>query len=134
MSQNIGNNYFNTPFFVKIDNSSLEKKPFTVAQSFHYYSNRYKKLITIPVGFKTDFASVPRLLSWLILPFGKYSKAAIIHDYLIENRVDQDLNFHQINMIFFDAMSDLNVKTWEKCLIMVGVETYWTAKKLLRRV
>lgn len=38
--------------------------------------------ITVPVGFETDFASIPRPL-WIILPkWGKYGNAAVIHDWL----------------------------------------------------
>ncbi|MCP4982643.1 MAG: DUF1353 domain-containing protein [Gammaproteobacteria bacterium] len=39
-------------------------------------------IINVPIGFHTDFASVPRLL-WAFLPrWGKYGNAAVIHDYL----------------------------------------------------
>ncbi|MBC7302142.1 MAG: DUF1353 domain-containing protein [Nocardia sp.] len=37
---------------------------------------------TVPAGFRTDFASVPRALVWLIPRYGAYTKAAILHDYL----------------------------------------------------
>lgn len=41
-----------------------------------------KIAIKIPKGFITDGASVPRIF-WIYLPrFGKYTKAAIVHDYL----------------------------------------------------
>lgn len=36
----------------------------------------------VPEGFRTDFASVPRALVWLIPRYGAYTKAAILHDYL----------------------------------------------------
>lgn len=37
--------------------------------------------ITVPQGFITDFASVPRVLWWLIPPIGKrYMHAAAAHD------------------------------------------------------
>ena len=39
-------------------------------------------VITVNIGFQTDFASIPRLL-WAFLPrWGKYGNAAVIHDYL----------------------------------------------------
>lgn len=39
--------------------------------------------ITIPAGFETDGASVPRLL-WMFFPplGGDYDEAAVLHDYL----------------------------------------------------
>ena len=39
--------------------------------------------IIVPAGFKTDFASVPRIFWSVISPIGKgYTSAAIVHDYL----------------------------------------------------
>jgi hypothetical protein len=39
---------------------------------------------TVPIGFVTDFATVPRALRWLILPYGAYTRAAVLHDWLLE--------------------------------------------------
>lgn len=38
---------------------------------------------TVPVGFITDFASVPRFLHWKVLPYGAYTRAAVLHDWLL---------------------------------------------------
>ena len=40
------------------------------------------ELITIPRGFETDFASVPRICWSIIPPWGRYSTACLVHDYL----------------------------------------------------
>ena len=40
-----------------------------------------KTKITVPVGFVTDLASVPRAMWWAIAPFD-VARAAIIHDLL----------------------------------------------------
>lgn len=37
----------------------------------------------VPAGFITDFATVPRFLHWLVLPYGAYTRAAVLHDYLL---------------------------------------------------
>jgi hypothetical protein len=37
---------------------------------------------TVPAGFRTDFASVPRPLVWLLPRYGAYTKSAILHDFL----------------------------------------------------
>jgi len=37
---------------------------------------------TVPAGFVTDFASVPPAISWLIPSYGKYTLAAVVHDWL----------------------------------------------------
>jgi len=38
---------------------------------------------TVPTGFRTDFATSPRFLHWLVLPYGAYTRAAVLHDYLL---------------------------------------------------
>ncbi len=38
--------------------------------------------ITVPVGFVTDFTSVPRAFWGMIGPYGFHSRAALVHDYL----------------------------------------------------
>jgi Protein of unknown function (DUF1353) len=38
--------------------------------------------VDVPVGFQTDFASIPRPF-WIILPkWGRYGNAAVVHDWL----------------------------------------------------
>src|SRR5438093_7156274 len=38
--------------------------------------------VKVPAGFVTDLASVPVFLTWIFPRYGKYTKAAILHDYL----------------------------------------------------
>jgi hypothetical protein len=37
----------------------------------------------VPTGFVTDFATVPRALVWKTLPYGPYTRAAVLHDWLL---------------------------------------------------
>lgn len=39
---------------------------------------------TAPKDFLTDFASVPRLFRWLVPTSGQYTKAAVLHDWLVQ--------------------------------------------------
>lgn len=54
---------------------------------------------TVPADFRTDFASVPRPLVWLLPRYGAYTKSAILHDYLCQskgvNRADADGMFRR---------------------------------------
>jgi len=43
-----------------------------------------QRLITVPAGYRTDFASIPRLVWPLLPPVGRGGKAAIIHDWLCD--------------------------------------------------
>lgn len=40
----------------------------------------------IPRGFKTDFASIPRVFWSILPPFGKYILAAIVHDHMYKTK------------------------------------------------
>jgi hypothetical protein len=49
---------------------------------FGFYSQILGAEITVPKDFKTDFASVPRMVGAYLLFGGKGKRAAVIHDYL----------------------------------------------------
>jgi len=60
---------------------------------------------TVPAGYCTDFASVPRWLWWLFPPRGRWNRAAIVHDYLYERHVDRFV----ADAMFRAGMKDLGV-------------------------
>ena len=75
--------------------------------------------IEVPIGFKTDFTSVPRPL-WVFLPrWGKYGNAAVIHDYCYWK---QSRPRKESDLIFREAMGVLGVPKW-KILLM-----YWAVR------
>ncbi|WP_346622891.1 DUF1353 domain-containing protein [Blastococcus montanus] len=53
----------------------------TVVEPLVYVGNRDR--FVIPAGFVTDFATVPRVVVWLVPRFGRYTAAAILHDWLV---------------------------------------------------
>jgi hypothetical protein len=56
---------------------------------------RNDDVVKVRKGFKTDFASVPRVLWWLCPPLGRYSKATVVHTIGgMRNRT-----VHALNMI-----------------------------------
>lgn len=38
---------------------------------------------TVPTGFVTDFATIPRFLRGAVEPYGAYTRAAVLHDWLL---------------------------------------------------
>ena len=40
------------------------------------------KEFTVPAGFYTDFASVPRIFRNIVSKYGKHAKSSVLHDYL----------------------------------------------------
>ena len=71
---------FLRPAVLEYDVNRLWKlaEPFMVAVML----DGRNQLVMVPVGFVTDLASVPRALWDLFPPEGRYTEAAIVHDYL----------------------------------------------------
>ena len=77
--------------------------------------------ITVPEGFITDFASIPKGVRWIIGgPLGKYSKAAVIHDFLFAT---QQRSFRETNKIFLEGMKVLGVPWWRRTILYSAVAT-----------
>jgi len=58
-------------------------KEWIVAEDQTWRIGTTSTLIVVPAGFVTDYASIPQALwSFGLSPHGKYSQAAIVHDYL----------------------------------------------------
>ena len=70
--------------------------------------------ITVPVGFETDMASIPRPMWAILPPFGRYMPAAIVHDYLY---VTQTRSRQLSDDVFLEAMKVLGV-SWLRRNIM----------------
>jgi hypothetical protein len=47
-----------------------------------FFHRGRQETFTIPARFRTDFATVPRVLRWLAPRYGIYTLAVILHDYL----------------------------------------------------
>jgi len=68
-------------------------------------------VVTVPCGFITDGASVPRLFWALLDPWGRWAKAAIIHDYLYLDRavycgsVRSSITRAEADEVFIEAMA-----------------------------
>lgn len=65
---------------------------------------------TAPAGMGTDFASVPRVFVWFLPRYGRYTKAAILHDYLWRDAVPEGrLTLPEADGVFRRAMRELGV-------------------------
>ena len=64
---------------------------------------------TVPATTQTDFASVPRFFTWLIPRSGRYTPAAVLHDYLYDQVDAEMLSRCDADGIFRRAMRELGV-------------------------
>jgi hypothetical protein len=82
--------------------------------------------VTIPKGFVTDFASIPRAL-WTIFPpqYAAYVEPAIIHDYFYRCKNSHDRMF--ADDILYYALVENGVKKSDASKFYFGVRTFGAA-------
>jgi hypothetical protein len=89
------------------------------AFDYHVGSEDSPDVIHVPLGFVTDFASVPQIFWSILPPTGKYGKASVIHDYLYQSKIRSRM---QADAIFHEAMLVLKVPKWKAGLM------YWAVR------
>jgi len=77
-----------------------------------------EEIVVIPPGFRTDLASIPRLLQSVVPVNGKHRPAAILHDYLF---VVQDRPRDQVDALFLRAMAASGVRTTQRMAMYLAV-------------
>jgi hypothetical protein len=111
-----------------------DETSWTLVSPFRYWITELHKgdVLTLPVGFKTDFASIPRIFWNILSPYGRYGKIAVVHDYLYRNggfvnvaEFDQPVVMKKFeraecDQIFLDGMEYLGVN--------------WITRKLMYRM
>lgn len=95
----------------------------TVLQSFSYQARRDQ--FTVPEGFDTDFASVPRVFTWLLPRYGRWTQAAILHDFLWSLARRGEISKFDADGIFNRAMRELGVPFLRRWIMWTAVR--WAA-------
>ena len=115
---------FTTPLIVS---PMPDGKRWKLCRSFTYHlgSKRGKESVAVPKGFITDFASIPWLF-WSFLPsWGKYGKAAVIHDCLYSTHYRTR---KEADDIFYEAMLVSGTKPWKAKIMYWAVRLFgWVA-------
>jgi hypothetical protein len=95
-------------------------KRWVIRKEFSFYVGKEEDndIVTVPPGFITDFASIPKAF-WSIAPkWGKYGNAAVIHDYLYASK---ERSRKKSDKIFLEGMMVLNVPTWKRYAMYYAV-------------
>ncbi len=98
-------------------------------------TSELRLLITVEAGFITDFASVPWPFWSLIRPWGRWGKAAVLHDWLYRHQyillatnVPTPISRQEADLLFFGAMGELGVAPWRRNLMYWAVRAFgWLA-------
>lgn len=98
----------------------------TLTEPLTFHGNT--DIITVPAGYTTDFASVPRFLQWLAPSTGPYSSAAVLHDWLCDSLVgdptlppDSQISSRDADGLFRRAMRQEGVSPVLRWLMWCGV-------------
>lgn len=82
-------------------------KRYELLEEYWYEVNGY--IIKVPKGFITDLASVPRAFWSIFPPFGSYTSAAVVHDFLYSEYNTTGINRTLADKIFLFVMEELGV-------------------------
>lgn len=96
-----------------------------VTEDFHYEGHGVS--LTIPRGFVTDLASIPRFLWRVIAPFELSLTAPILHDILFRSEGQyqgNSLSFKETNLLFLAVMKDEGVGWWRRNTAYQGVKWF----------
>ena len=85
--------------------------------------------IIVPKGKVTDFASTPRLMWVLLPPFGRYTQASVVHDYMYGKK-DIYPDRKLCDKIFYELMIEYGTYKWKAKLMYWAVRLFggWARK------
>jgi hypothetical protein len=96
----------------------VDGRHWIVKQPLTYRVGVSKASVTVPVGFVTDFASIPQALQSIIRQHGLYILPAVVHDYLYWK---QTCNREQADQILLLAMIENKVADVHRAAIHAAV-------------
>ena len=98
----------------------IDAKNWEVEEPFTYTGQT--QTFQIPVDTPTDFASVPRVFTWLLPRYGKYTLAAILHDYLWRSMAAEGkMDYIDADGTFRRAMRELGVPFVKRWIMWAAV-------------
>ncbi|MGY1855598.1 DUF1353 domain-containing protein [Modestobacter sp. SYSU DS0290] len=81
-----------------------------------------RDVFVVPAGFRTDFASVPRAVVWLFPRFGRFTLAAVLHDWLVTEGLDSRvLGPRDADGLFRRVLREVGVPPVRRWLMWTGV-------------
>jgi hypothetical protein len=86
------------------------------------------EMLVVPAGFETDFASVPTAFTWLIPRYGRYTKAAILHDWLCRRAERGEFRWVDADGVFRRVMRELGVPVLRRWLMWAAVRLHSIVK------
>lgn len=97
----------------------LDDRLWRLTQPLVYQGNTDE--FTVEAGFVTDLASVPRPFWWLVPRSGRYTPAAVLHDFLCKEARDGRFSRCDADGIFRRTLRELEVSWLRRRLMWAAV-------------
>ncbi len=128
---------FTTPlvgkFLTELDTRYLNGRDWRLLAEFDFASEVLQRIVRVPAGFVTDFASIPRLFWPIFSPTGPYGKAAVIHDDCYQNpeMIDPPVSRLLADRTLREGMIALDVPWVTRCILYGAVRAcgWWAFTK-----
>lgn len=109
---------FLTPLKAELLKETEGRSIWRLTDPLVYESDLVPFRISVPAGFQTDFASVPRIPLAYLLAGDTAHQAAVVHDWLyFSNGVSRKL----ADDIFYEAMTVTEIPWWRRYLMWLAV-------------
>ena len=99
----------------KLKTMPIDDKYWEVTEDYFYQTSI--GIIVVPKGFKTDYASVPRIFRNIINSYGKHGRAAVVHDWLYSSQCKIDITRAETDKIFLEIMEECGVNKIKRNLM-----------------
>jgi hypothetical protein len=107
-----------------------DNRAFALVEPMVYEIGTSGVSVMVPAGFVTDYASIPPQFWSLLSPHGRYSRAAVVHDYLYWSQLCSPL---QADNLFMIAMKESQVPWVQRTAIYDAVrltgQSSWDANR-----
>lgn len=107
-----------------------DSKTKTLDSQLMYESEIAEQVFTVPAGFNTDLASVPRLPLAYMLFGGIGDAAAVVHDYLYSTKI---VSRKMADDVLSEAMAVSGIPAWKRGPMWLGVRLFggghWNSKE-----
>jgi hypothetical protein len=115
MSPGPKSRFINHPLTRSLDDTTVMEQ---LEEPLYYYSELLGKVLVVPAGFITDYASVPRIPLAFLLFGGKAKRAAIVHDWLYSTRL---YSREVCDAVFKEAMEATEQGWFARNMMWAGV-------------
>jgi hypothetical protein len=104
-------------------------------EEFRYKSDTLSRVVTVPLGYVTDLASVPRVMRWLVpVANAKNRKAAVVHDWLCSKEVQDSMGIsqRQADEVFREALTASGVSFIGRWGMWLPVRSFQSIKGMFK--